>query len=82
MKGKVTCELLNLRETPELGDNVIKVIDKGTELIINENAGDWLKVSAGDIEGYVMAEFVKIAPAPKPKKKGKAAKDGQAGTAE
>ena len=60
MKGKVICELLNVRKAPEKGDNVITTIEKGTEMLILDDAGNWLKVNAGDVEGYVMAEYVEL----------------------
>ena len=60
MRGKVICKLLNVRKAPEKGDNVITTIKRGTELLILDDAGKWLKVNTGDVEGYVMAEFVEL----------------------
>ncbi len=86
MKGKVTCELLNLRKTPEKANNVVTLLNKGDEVTVLENSKDWLKVKAGDAEGYVMAEYVELEPEEKPKKapkkKEKGGEDEQTGATE
>lgn len=58
MKGKVVCELLNLRSEPEVGDNVATTIPKGTEVTIVGDAGEFCKVKTTSIEGYVMKKFI------------------------
>ena len=58
MKGKVICELLNLRRGPEVGDNVATTIPKGTEVTIVGDAGEFCKVKITGVEGYVMKKFI------------------------
>lgn len=58
MKGKVTCELLNVRKTPEKADNVLDVLGKGTELLIIDHENGWMRIQAGNTDGYVMDKFV------------------------
>lgn len=60
MKGTVICELLNMRKTPEKGENVLTVLEQGTELTVLDIAGEWLKVIANDRDGYVMKDFVDL----------------------
>ena len=60
MNGKVICELLNVRKTPEKASNVVTTVAKDTELQIIGEANGWLQVKNGTVEGYVMAEFVAI----------------------
>lgn len=60
MKGRVICELLNVRKTPEFGENVAAVIKKGTELTVEPAAYGWLQAENDDVSGYVMAEFVEV----------------------
>lgn len=60
MNGKVKCELLNVRKTPEKADNIVAVVTKGTELLVVDDANGWLRINSGNVDGYVMAEFVAI----------------------
>lgn len=60
MKGTVICELLNMRKTPEKGENVLTVLEQGTELTVLDIADEWLKVIANDRDGYVMKDFVDL----------------------
>ena len=62
MKGKVICELLNVRTAPEKADNIAATVRKGTELNVEPAADGWLHAENDDVNGYVMAEFVEIEP--------------------
>lgn len=61
----VSCDLLNVRELPEIHEgNVLGIIDKNQEVIVElENAG-WCKITAEfenknkAITGYVKKEFL------------------------
>lgn len=64
MKGKVICELLNVRKTPEKANNVVATVRKGEELNVEPDADGWLKAENDNLKGYVMAEFVEIEPDP------------------
>lgn len=66
MNGKVKCELLNVRKTPEKADNIVAVVTKGTELLVVDDANGWLRINSGNVDGYVMAEFVAIEAEPAP----------------
>lgn len=66
MKGRVKCELLNVRKTPEKVDNIVATIAKDTELLVIENANGWLRVHGDNLDGYVMAEFVAVEAEPAP----------------
>ena len=59
LQGKATH--LNIRSNPSIGDNEIKTIPDGEEIMvyINEDNGDWAKiVTASGVEGFVMKSFV------------------------
>lgn len=66
MNGKVICELLNVRKTPEKASNVVTTVTKDTELQIIGEANGWLQVHSDKLDGYVMAEFVAIEAEPEP----------------
>ena len=56
--GTVTGGALNVRSTPEVGDNIIGVLEDRTAVAILEDAGKWLRIEYGDAEGYVMARYI------------------------
>ena len=55
-QGTVTASSLNLRSAPN--GNVIKQLAQGTTVDILEDQGDWLKVNAGDQEGFVSSKYI------------------------
>lgn len=58
--GIVTAKKLNVRKDPEKGDNVIKVITKGTRVVIRKELPDWYRIQFDNKFGFVMSEFVDI----------------------
>ena len=78
MNGRVKCELLNVRKTPEKADNIVDVITKGTEVLIIEDANGWLRIHGDNLDGYVMAEFVAIEVEPEPDAAAKSEEPDQA----
>lgn len=78
MNGKVKCELLNVRKTPEKADNIVAVVTKGTELLVIDDANGWLRINSGNVDGYVMAEFVAIEVEPEPAAEAKSEETDQA----
>lgn len=56
---------LNVRTTPEISNNIIAELPKGTEVEVIENFGEWsyirFRANTGlNGEAYVMAKFLKI----------------------
>lgn len=56
---------LNVRTTPEISNNIIAELPKGTEVEVIENFGEWsyirFKAATGlNGEAYVMTKFLKI----------------------
>lgn len=50
---------LNLRQLPTMDSPILYQLFYGQRLLVLEPAGEeWLRVAAGDLEGYVMASFV------------------------
>lgn len=58
--GIVTAKKLNVRKDPEKGDNVIKVITKGTRVVIKKELLGWYRIQFDNKFGFVMSEFVDI----------------------
>lgn len=61
--GKIAnAEKVYLRSEPEVREgNDIKVLDKGTEVLISDISVEWCKIcTESGLEGYVMKKFVDI----------------------
>lgn len=61
-KGKVNCDMLNVRENNSTDSRVISVINRDTEVEIEnrEENSKWLSVKVGNIKGFVMSDFITI----------------------
>ena len=61
-KGFVNgCEKLNVRTNPTIDSEVVCVINKNDEVIIEEALGDWYSVTTKDgDEGYCMSKFITV----------------------
>lgn len=58
--GVVTASTLNLRPTPSTDQAPLAGLPRGTRLQVLDRQDSWLHVRAGDQEGFVSAEFVRI----------------------
>jgi beta-N-acetylglucosaminidase len=68
--GKTTANL-NVRETPSVSGTRITTLAKGTTLSIHETKNGWHRITAGNVSGWVSANYVSaqsngFAPAPTP----------------
>lgn len=61
-KGVINgCEKLNVRTNPTIDSEVVCVINKNDEVIIEEALGDWYSVTTKDgDEGYCMSKFITV----------------------
>jgi CubicO group peptidase (beta-lactamase class C family)/septal ring factor EnvC (AmiA/AmiB activator) len=59
-KIALTVSGLNLRKGPSRTNAIIKLLDTGTVLEVQEQKGSWLKVVAGNNSGWVSAEYVRF----------------------
>lgn len=50
----VTAHYLNVRKEPSMKADVVNIVEKGTDLAVVEDLGDWIKVKGG----YVKAAYV------------------------
>lgn len=60
--GVVTgCDLLNVRSTPSdaSAKNIIKVIKKGTTVMLGEEINNFVRVNVDGENGYCMKKFIK-----------------------
>jgi len=61
MKAKITSSGLNLRTTPEVGNNIITILKKsGVIDVIEYNPDGWSLVQYGIYKGYVSSKFIAI----------------------
>ena len=61
----VGCEKLNVRETPDSSGKIACVIEKGSQVCIDEteSTDEWYKVCAKNgIEGFCMKKFIEVQP--------------------
>ncbi|HWQ57608.1 MAG TPA: SH3 domain-containing protein [Clostridia bacterium] len=58
--GIITTSGVNLRKGPDTSYASIKKLDKNTGVIVLERAGKWCHVYAGDLEGYVHEDYIKV----------------------
>ncbi len=58
--GNVVANILNVRENPSINSKIINKLKKGDKIEIIEEAGDWLKIKKGTLQGWVKKEFIKI----------------------
>ncbi len=56
----VTLTSLKLRKEPSATAKVLDTYKKGTEVMVLEMDGDWVKVRVGNRTGYMMAEYLDI----------------------
>lgn len=60
--GKVAnCGKVRLRTTPEKEDNVIVILDAGTEFDVLDNSNPgWTRVKVQDHTGWIMSDYVEL----------------------
>lgn len=56
----VSTETLNLRKEASTNSTILEQLDRGQKLDILEESGDWVKVKAKGITGFVHKDYVKI----------------------
>ena len=55
-----TTDRVNLREQASSGSDVEKVVDKGCEVKLLGECGDWYKVSCGGKTGYISKNYIRV----------------------
>ena len=51
-------ETLNIRKEPSRDAEFVGMMSKGSIATVVERDGEWIKIKSGDVEGYVLSEFV------------------------
>ena len=54
------CEKLNIRKTPEVSDNIIKILEAGTKIKIDPTFESIEYYKIFDEEAYCMKKFIKL----------------------
>lgn len=66
----VNADGVNLRMQPSTDAKVLRIFNKGVEVLITGKTGDWYRVVTNDVEGFIAKEFVVVGylatPTPKP----------------
>ena len=60
MEAVVTAEKLNVRKTPEVGDNVITIYSKGHKVNVIKKDSEWCKIKDTFGEAYIMTKFIEF----------------------
>ena len=56
----VTADTLNLRSEASTDSSIVKLLNRGEELDVISDEGDWLRVSSDGTEGYVSKDYVQV----------------------
>jgi cell wall-associated NlpC family hydrolase len=57
--GKVTCDVLNIRENPDKASAVLTTLKQGdTVVILDKPSGDWYHINAYGTIGYVASQYI------------------------
>lgn len=59
----VTASALNVRQSPDLNSDPVGSLERGQPVEIQEKSGDWGRVSAAQVQGWVHLDYVKEGPA-------------------
>ena len=58
--GKITVETANLRETADEGSKILEQLSMNKEVEIIEKVGNWYKVKANGITGYIREDLLDV----------------------
>ena len=64
-KGQAAVRL-NLRAGPSRSDSVVRILDAGTPLDLEETIGSWHRVRSGPYDGWVWGDYVTLLPVERP----------------
>ena len=51
-------ETLNIRKEPSPDSDFVGMMERGSIARVIDTEGDWTKIKSGDVEGYVLSEFI------------------------
>lgn len=54
------CTRLNIRPEPSMDAAPITSVPKGTRLTLLERRGDWWRVTAGLVQGWAYADYIRL----------------------
>jgi N-acetylmuramoyl-L-alanine amidase len=54
----IGADTVNLRAEPDTDSDILEVLRYGQEIVVIDEMGDWRRVAANDIDGYVFAEYI------------------------
>lgn len=60
LKAVVNCSRLNVRKGPSINDDIIKIIDEGTEVVVTGEKNEFYAVKTSEVSGYCMKEFLTV----------------------
>ncbi len=60
IKGKITCDNVNLRQNPGTSSSIITKLSEGTSVTVLGSSDNWYKVSVGSNTGWVCGDYIEI----------------------
>lgn len=58
LQGRITVDLLNVRATPDLGGDILGVLDQGEIVELRARLGNWYEIRFNGNTGYLHAHYV------------------------
>lgn len=62
--GVIKCEVLNVRETRNTSSELVGMIEKGTQVAVLQESGDWCKIKYNNVSGWVKGQYLTIKSTP------------------
>ncbi len=56
----VAADYVNVRKKPNTDSKVLGKLYRGSAATIKERTGDWVKIRSGQVEGYIMSDYLAI----------------------
>jgi cell wall-associated NlpC family hydrolase len=58
--GTVTCDGLNVRQTPSTSAKIVTMLAKNSKVSVITKQNDWLKISANGKQGWVLGQYLSV----------------------
>ena len=58
--GTITASALNVRSEPNTSSNILGLLPNGAGIDLQEQVGNWYKISYNDKTGYISADYVSV----------------------
>lgn len=62
--GVIKCEVINVREARSTSSELVGMIEKGTQVTVLQESGDWCKIKFNSVSGWVKGQYLTIKSTP------------------